>query len=631
MRLMTTGPPPNDAAPRVLFLGDEDACRSIMAAAYLRAMSRGRVAPIHAGVVRGEVDPSTTQVMEEAGIDLPGIGPRHASELMAASFDVVVTLGDRAREFLIGGQGPAETGAQSPAAAAAESNIVLRLGAPVHLHWSLPRPPHDEPDRARRLAAYRELRDLVAEHVRSLLGHGYLPALVCRRQAMERLVDALDAGILVHDERRRVVLFNRAAERITGRRREDVLGRECARIFDPDGLCGGLCRYRPGAAFPTEPTRSELAFVTPQGDERRLRVASHPMDLHGGAARGLLLVIRDVTEVATLRRRFGERHSFHGMVGTSDAMQEVFEMIRQVTASDYPVLITGESGTGKEMVAAAIHNESRRQGGPFVPINCGALPEQILESELFGHVRGAFTGAIRDKKGRFELADGGTIFLDEVGELTPAFQVKLLRVLEEKRFERVGSEKTVRGDVRVVAATNRDLAERVRRGAFREDLFYRLAVVPIRLPPLRDRLGDLPLLVEQILGDVRQETGKPIRAVSDLAMDLLLAYGWPGNVRELINALRFASVRCAGETIEPVHLPPETRGSFPAAAPPLRFPAVPSAPPANGRKEPGRKRKLDAASVERALAQAGGNKVRAAMLLGVGRATLYRFLATRTA
>jgi len=307
-----------------------------------------------------------------------------------------------------------------------------------------------------------------------------------------------------------------------------------------------------------------------------------------------------------------------------------------VAASDYPVLVTGESGSGKELVARAIHEESRRKGGPFVPLNCGALPDHILESELFGHVRGAFTGAVNSRKGRFELADGGTLLLDEVGELSAVFQVKLLRVLQEKRFERVGGEKPITVDVRVIAATHRDLRDMVQRGAFREDLFYRLCVVPIVLPPLRKRREDIPALVEQILVDIERESGTAVPPLADETMDLMLLYSWPGNVRELINALRFASVRSGGEPIALKHLPaevqeagwndpPEAAGAGVAAEP--RQPDAPagSAPSPSRRVE-----KLTVEAVQQALAETGGNKVRAAKLLGVGRATLYRFLGRHT-
>jgi transcriptional regulator with GAF, ATPase, and Fis domain len=287
------------------------------------------------------------------------------------------------------------------------------------------------------------------------------------------------------------------------------------------------------------------------------------------------------------------------------------------------VLISGESGTGKELVASAIHQESRRKGNPFVPVSCGALPDSILESELFGHVRGAFTGAIRDKKGRFELADGGTLFLDEVGELPSSFQVKLLRVLQEMRFERVGGEKSISVDVRIIAASNRDIRRMVQDGHFREDLFYRLCVVPIVLPPLRERREDIPFIVERILERVREETGKPIDAVANDAMDLLLDYSWPGNIRELINALQFAAVRCSQEEILPRHLPPEVSRAIPAA-PVADAAPTPAAPEPSSR----RRTKLTREAVEEAIEAANGNKVQAAKILGVGRATLYRFLSS---
>jgi sigma-54 dependent transcriptional regulator, acetoin dehydrogenase operon transcriptional activator AcoR len=315
------------------------------------------------------------------------------------------------------------------------------------------------------------------------------------------------------------------------------------------------------------------------------------------------------------------------MVGVSAPAREVFEAIRMVGASDYPVLITGESGTGKELVASAIHHEGARSNGPFVPVSCGALPVTILESELFGHVRGAFTGAIRDKKGRFELADRGTLFLDEVGELSPQVQVKLLRVLQEKRIERVGGEQSIPVDVRIISATNRDLRALVAKGRFREDLFYRLCVVPIHLPPLRERREDIPYLVEHILQRVSKETGKAIRGVDDDALELLLAHSWPGNVREQINALQFAAIHCDGEIIRAAHLPIELRRLRQRADAPTADRTTDAWPSRErGRDAKGDPRlKLTQEAVETALRATGGNRVRAAKMLGVGRATLYRF------
>ncbi len=478
-------------------------------------------------------------------------------------------------------------------------------GAPVVLRWSLPAG-----------GSVRDAERSVERLARESLREGVLDGLVRERRLLQAVLDTLEDGVLVHDERQRIQLFNRAAERITGRRRGEVLGRVCPQVFAPDGLCGPACSFCDSSPGPGKRFDKEITLVTPDGEQRRIRMALTTLPDGGGDDRLQVVArLRDVTEVRELRRHLRGRYGFQGMVAASNAMREVFETIVQVASSDYPVLISGESGTGKELVAHAIHNESGRRGGPFVPINCGALPENILESELFGHVRGAFTGAIRDKKGRFELAHRGTLFLDEVGELSPAFQVKLLRALQEKRFERVGGERTVEVDVRVVAATNRDLRAMVAEGAFRQDLFYRLCVVPIELPPLRDRREDVPLLIEQVLADIRRETGKDISEVDGDALASLVAYHWPGNIRELINALQFASIRVRAGAIGLRHMPPEiVAGRGPDG-------------PVRGAPGPRRRRKLTAGDVERALRETGGNKLRAAKLLGVGRATLYRFLA----
>jgi sigma-54 dependent transcriptional regulator, acetoin dehydrogenase operon transcriptional activator AcoR len=300
---------------------------------------------------------------------------------------------------------------------------------------------------------------------------------------------------------------------------------------------------------------------------------------------------------------------FRGIVGRDPAMRDLFETIRNVAPTTAPVLIQGESGTGKELVARAIHRESLRAEAHFVPFNCGALPEGLAESELFGHVKGAFTGAVRDKKGRFELAHGGTIFLDEVGELKPDMQVKLLRVLQDGRMERVGGEKTVALDVRVISATNRNLEEEVARKRFREDLYYRLCVMPIFAPPLRERKTDIPILVHSLLARFGKEGGFGPATVSEEVARLLAAYPWPGNVRELQNVLHFALVKSRGETIREEHLPPAIRWH--------------RAKVCGFRKRGGgltRKRVL------RAIDEAGGNKKQAAAVLGVSRSTLYRFL-----
>jgi transcriptional regulator with PAS, ATPase and Fis domain len=319
---------------------------------------------------------------------------------------------------------------------------------------------------------------------------------------------------------------------------------------------------------------------------------------------GVLSVFRDLTDLLGLQERLGELSSFAGIVGQDQKMIRIYSQIRDLATNDYPVHIYGETGTGKELVAAAIHSESRRGGGPFVPVNCGALPEGLLESELFGHVKGAFSGAVRDKRGRFELAHGGTIFLDEVSELPRHMQVKLLRVLQEGSLERVGGEKSIVVDVRVISASNRVLKREVERKNFRKDLYYRLNVVPIHLPALCERKSDIPLLVAHFL-EKAAKRGQKGAGISRETLVLMMAYSWPGNVRELQNTIHFALVTSRGRTIRPEHLPQELRQDI---------------------RRRGPHRKLNGEAVRIALDQSAGNKARAARLLGVGRATLYRFL-----
>jgi len=274
-------------------------------------------------------------------------------------------------------------------------------------------------------------------------------------------------------------------------------------------------------------------------------------------------------EASELRSRLDERYSFENIVGSSPEMQQVFKSISQVAPSRATVLLSGESGTGKELVAAAIHHRSPRASGPFVRLHCAALAETLLESELFGHERGAYTGADRKREGRFEQANGGTLFLDEVGEIPIATQVKLLRVLQEREFERVGGNQTIRVDVRLVAATNRNLKEMVAAGTFREDLYYRLNVINLTLPSLRQRPSDIPALATHFLKRYAEENGKNVNTISDAALSLLAHQLWPGNVRELENVIERAVVLAEGEAIEPAHLPPEFAATSRRAGAPL--------------------------------------------------------------
>ncbi|MGE4559395.1 MAG: sigma 54-interacting transcriptional regulator [Desulfobulbus sp.] len=266
-------------------------------------------------------------------------------------------------------------------------------------------------------------------------------------------------------------------------------------------------------------------------------------------------------ENSKLRRELSAKNRIEEIIGNSSRMQEVFDMVHRVADSNATVLLRGESGTGKTLVAKALHHNSSRSGGPFVVVNCSALPETLLESELFGHEKGAFTGATEAKKGRFELAEGGTLFLDEIGEISPAVQVKLLNVIQERTFQRLGSTKTIKTDIRLVAATNRDLEKAVKEMAFREDLYYRLNVFPVYLPPLRERRTDILLLAEYFLDKYAKENSKEIKRITTPAIDLLVQYHWPGNVRELQNCMERAVLICDGNAIKSIHLPPSLQSS----------------------------------------------------------------------
>ena len=331
----------------------------------------------------------------------------------------------------------------------------------------------------------------------------------------------------------------------------------------------------------------QIPVQTNSGGRKVLQFQTTKLPTREGRPPSAVLLFRDITELVTLRENLERRYRLHNLVGKSKPMQEIFELITEVADSDATVLIEGESGTGKELVARAIHHLGPRSAGPYVAVNCSALAEGVLESELFGHVQGAFTGATRDKRGRFEAAAGGTIFLDEIGDVAPAIQVKLLRVLQQRVIERVGSEESVPVDIRVIAATNRPLAEMVAEGSFRRDFYYRLRVVPIHLPPLRERRDDLPLLAQHFVERFREETGRNVEGLDPEATSLLLDYPWPGNVRELENAIEYAFVKVRGGLIGPEHLPPELRDPVPCGTPAdgaLRLRARPDRPACHARQ-----------------------------------------------
>ncbi|MFH1998442.1 MAG: sigma 54-interacting transcriptional regulator, partial [Planctomycetota bacterium] len=487
--------------------------------------------------------------------------------------------------------------------------------------WNMMDPAAVEGDAEEILHAFRASRDEIERLVNDLFDRGYLDTLFLAKRRTELILDSMAEGIIVHDTSRRIIFFNKAAERITGYEKEEVIDRDCHDIF-PGNFCGPQCSFcKEGDDLPDSGAHQKvysLQFVDKSGETHDLEMSVHPIIDPNHSLNGVLASFRDLTRELRLARRLGEIEQFSGIIGRDKKMQEVFDLIRSVADTNVPVMIQGDSGTGKELVAAAIHNESHRKNKLFVPLNCGALPEGLLESELFGHVRGAFTGAIRDKKGRFELAHEGTIFLDEIGDISLAMQVKLLRVLQEGKLERVGSTQTIKVDARVISATNKDLKAEIKAGRFREDLFYRLCVLPIHLPPLRERGDDISLLVNHFLKQIAAESGQTPKIISPGSMSTLLSYGWPGNVRELQNALQFALVKCKGDVIEVNHLPPNILNSLN-----LNAPAIAAL---TSKSHRGRKMKLSADDVQNALKTTKGNKSDAAKLLNVGRATLYRFL-----
>jgi len=343
----------------------------------------------------------------------------------------------------------------------------------------------------------------------------------------------------------------------------------------------------------------------------------------------ILLVANRAIEVAQLRdenvklkKELKKKYDFHGIIGTSQEMQKVYSMIEKIAGTDSTILITGDSGTGKELIARIIHYNSARSQGNFVPINCAAIPKDLLESELFGHERGAFTGAVNTHIGRFEYANGGTLFLDEIGELDPMIQVKLLRVLQERSFERVGSTKTIKVDVRIVTATNKNLEDEVREGRFREDLYYRLNVIPLHLPPLRERKDDIPLLIEHFLKKFSQEKGKDPPRLTKETMDTLLTYEWKGNVRELENLIERLVILKPGETVKPEDLPDRLLGEGSESTPPRYYSGEDIVLTEEGIDLNDFLDRYEEKLILQALKLSGGVKSKAATLLGLNRTTL---------
>ncbi|MFA4943423.1 MAG: sigma 54-interacting transcriptional regulator [Lentisphaeria bacterium] len=430
----------------------------------------------------------------------------------------------------------------------------------------------------------------------------------------DAILESISDGVFTVDAAWRITSFNRAAERITGIRRQDAIGKPCAEVFRAS-LCEANCALRHTLATGRPVVGKNCFIVNAHGDAIPISVSTAVLRDATGHVIGGAETFRDLSEVEALRRELTGRGQPGGLVSRSPAMRQVLEMLPALATSPTTVLIQGETGTGKELLARAIHEMGPRASHPFVAVNCGALPDTLLESELFGYKKGAFTGAGQDKPGRFVQAGEGTLFLDEIGEVSPALQVRLLRVLQTRIVEPLGATRGVPLRARILAATNRDLAELVRKGHFRQDLFYRIHVLRLNLPPLRQRPEDLPALVAHFVARFNHLQQRGIQGVTPESMALLLAHDWPGNVRELENVVERAFILCSGPWIEPRHLPEELRH---AAAPP------PAAAAAAAPKLGTARRAAEEQAIRAALAATHGNRQAAAASLGLHKTTLFR-------
>lgn len=570
----------------VLFLSEGENNLHTIAECLARENRNGPVDFISASMTPPIVNPVADQMMRASGLDISSLPMRSLLDVEPFMFDLIITIGNFDQDCR-----------------------PTLPGMPPHFHWDVPDPPRNM-DKEDAYKSLKQARDIIRKNLEILFESGLLKALFVTRRKLEMVLDNLLDGVMAHTTNRRIFFFNRAAEKITGFKRENILGKDCHDVF-PGRFCGGNCEFCDSVDTTMNGSvlKKQIAFKRFDGDERVLNMSIMPLTDEIERNVGALLSFRDDTELDQLKKRLKHHHSLGNLVGKDPKTLELFEQIREVSSVMVPVLIEGESGTGKELVANAIHDISGRSDKPFVAINCGALPEGILESELFGHVSGAFTGAVANRKGRFELADKGTLFLDEVSELSHSMQVKLLRVLQEKKFERVGGEETIQVDVRVISATNQNLQKLIEKKKFRRDLYYRLCVIPINLAPLRERRLDIPTLVEHFLELISKEVKKSVLTPTNKAMDLLSSYEWPGNVRELHNAIEYVYVKCRTGTFDVAHLPSEI----------VNFEK-------KKKNRPGPDLKYKKEDILIALSKSSGNKKAAAKLLGMGRATLYRYL-----
>jgi PAS domain S-box-containing protein len=425
------------------------------------------------------------------------------------------------------------------------------------------------------------------------------------------ILNSIADGVFTTDNDGKITFMNKAGQEITGFSSKEAIGHYCFEIFRAD-ICQTRCALRESLKTKKEITNLPVTILNKEGHKIPISISTAVLKDERNQVIGGVETFRDLSTIEELKKELSQKYTLGDIISKNHKIHEIFNVLPNIAESESTVLIQGASGTGKELFAKALHNLSRRKTKPFVKVNCGALPDTLLESELFGYVKGAFTDAKKDKPGRFALAHEGTIFLDEVGDMSPSLQVKLLRVLQEKEYEPLGSTSPKKTDVRIIAATNKDLSGLVHDEKFREDLYYRLNVVRIDLPALLQRREDVPLLVDAFIRKFNAKTGKQISGISDRALHALLRYDYPGNVRELENIIEHAFVLCKGDQIDLDCLPGEITG--------IQTEIVPSS--AIGEKTPFEH--AEAEVIEKTLRNHGGNRIKAADELGIGRTTLWR-------
>jgi PAS domain S-box-containing protein len=430
-----------------------------------------------------------------------------------------------------------------------------------------------------------------------------------QEQTQDIILDSIVDGVFTVDENWRITSFNRAAEEITGVSSADAIDQRCCDVFHAS-ICENECALKDALCIGQPVVCKPIYIVKADGQRIPVSISATALKDRAGNVIGGVETFRDLSVVEQLRKELQDKYTFADIVARSTAMHRILDVLPQLADSDSTILIEGASGTGKELVARAIHDLSPRHKRRFVAINCGALPDTLLESELFGYKAGAFTDARRDKPGRFDVATGGTIFLDEIGDVSPSMQSKLLRVLQERVYEPLGSIDPVMADVRVIAASNQDLGLLVKKGDFRDDLYYRVNVMRIHLPPLCDRREDIPLLVEHFVSKFNRLQQKDLVGVSDEVMAILLEYDYPGNIRELENIIEHAFVLCPGGLVEPRHLPSVLRDR--------------AAGESSSNKGELTLKALERMHITEAIRRHGGNRKAAAEALGIHASTLFR-------